>query len=164
MNHVIDRSNGRRFPDPQLAAIARALSPGGADRVLFLYRGWLDAVDYDLLQECLERKGESPVRVLMDDIIVPGGPRWPRNLRRLIERTLASGGKVFISQVVLTPKRYAAMSYNDFFAPYVNPVYAARQEATLYRRVTSVLDNYRMEPSNLQLGSDRFLVIKRSND
>ena len=153
----IDRHNGARFPDPQLARIQQVVRP--QDELLFLQLEWIDQVDYDLLVNCLERAGRTNTVTLVEKYLTAKTLSWEVPAAYDINAVLNRGGRVYVSDLVFRPALYDDLAGDGAFSPYSITANQAIQGPALSERVQQFFQRYHREPSELQLGTDHFWVI-----
>jgi len=155
--HRADQHNGARFPDPQLARIRQIVRP--QDELLFLQPAWIDQVDYDLLQNCLELGGRTNTITLVEKYLVASPLNWEVPLAHEINAVLNTGGRVYISNLVFRPEFYEDLAGEGAFSTYSIEANHAIQGPELFERVQQFFQRYPREPAELQIGADHFWVI-----
>lgn len=157
-NHAADQHNATRFPDPQLSQIHQQVQP--RDRLVFMQRQWVDQVDYDLLTECLAWENFTNVTTLVERYLAAPTPNWETAARQEFDGVLRAGGKIFVSDLVFNLQTYQSLANDGLLAAYSIDVYRAIQGPDLYQRVQVFFAAYDRQPAELQLGADRFWLIR----
>ena len=161
-DHRVDRQNGARFPDPQLARIRQVVRP--QDELVFLQHEWIAQVDYDLLANCLECEGWTNITTLVEKYFATRLPNWEVSAAAKINATLKNGGRIYISDLVFRPAMYDDLAGEGAFSTYIVEANKSIQGPALAAQVQQFFRRYQCEPSDLQLGTDHFWVITgRSN-
>lgn len=161
-NRRVDRQNGTRFPDPQLARIRQVVRP--QDELLFLQRFWIDQVDYDLLVNCLEYEGQTNTITLVEKYLTASPLNWEVALAHEINTVLNKGGRVYISNLVFRPELYDDLAGDGAFSTYSIEANHSIQGPALFARVQQFFQHYHREPAELRLGADQFWVMTRRVD
>jgi hypothetical protein len=162
-NHDWDRIYARNFPEPLADAIEAQLGPG--DLIVVLgNRDWYGNMDYDLLFRLLEHRGETRNVAILNDLVMNKAAErpWAEALRERIERSLNAGARVFVATHVLNPAQYADLTdAGSPFAAYAKEQYAGLDGPTLHRQVEQVFAHYGLVPSDLRVGLDPYLELRR---
>ena len=161
-NRRVDRQNGTRFPDPQLARIRQVLRP--QDELVFLQQVWIDQVDYDLLVNCLEFEGRTNTIALVEKYLAASPLNWEVALAHEINTVFSKGGRLYISHLVFRPEFYDDLAGDGAFSPYSIEANHSIQGPALFARVQRFFQHYQREPAELQLGADHFWVVTRRVD
>ena len=123
-----------------------------------------DDADYDLLLACLSSEGWTNANALANNYFVTGPSDWETVLGQEIDNALKAGGQVFLSNFVFTPSAYENMSNEGPFSAFSTESFKTIQGPSLYERVSRFFSAYERSPSELQLGGDRFWVIRERKD
>src|SRR5438093_1325597 len=162
-NHDWDRIYARNFPEPLADAIEAHL--GSRDLMVVPgNRHWFGNMDYDLLFRLLEHRGETRNVAILNDLVMNKAAErpWAEALRGRIERSLDAGARVFVATHVLNPAQYADLTdAGSPFAAYAKEQYAGLDGPTLHRQVEQVFAHYGLVPSDLRVGLDPYLELRR---
>jgi hypothetical protein len=163
-NHNVDRVYSRNFPPPLLSSVEQQVGRGD----IFVVLGndqWYGGMNYDLLFQCLEHSPRNPGLAILNDFVIPAGSRsWREKLRRKIDSTLDSGGRVFVAGHVLDSSSYEDLAARDDpFTEQINEQYLGLDGPALYRQVRQLFDSYELEKSQFRIGIDEYFTVHRKS-
>src|SRR5262249_4476056 len=158
-----DRIYARNSPEPLADAIEAQLRPGDL-LVVLGNRDWFGNMDYDLLFRLLEHRGETRSVAILNDLVMNKTTErpWAEALRGRIERSLDAGARVFVATHVLDAAEYSDLTgAGNAFAASANERYGGLDGPPLHRQVEQVFAHYELVPSDLRVGLDPYLELRR---
>ncbi len=162
-NVATDRDLSRNFPEPLVASIERYVGPHDIF-IVFGNDEWFGNVNYILLFNCLRYLGNERGVAIFNDYIVPAptSASWQRSFGDKIDSTLDSGGQVFLAAHVFDHETYMDLSLaDDPFNEQVNTQYLPVDGLGLERDIQRFFANYKLEGSDLRVGSDSYFRVRR---
>jgi hypothetical protein len=157
-----DVAYSRNFPEPALASIGEHVH----DHDLLITLGnqdWYGDVDYEVIYMSLAHTPmKNRAMAILDDFVVPDGPKWRDNLRNRIDSTLNSGGHVYVAGHVFDPETYSDIaSIGDPFSAYVHTPYLRIDGPSVYSDLEKIFANYNREETDLEIGDDDYFELRR---
>jgi hypothetical protein len=160
-NYQFDRYYEKGAPAKVIPQILSELS--AKDRFIVISRGRPRNTDYDLIGGLLPGVGRSNEVCLMEDfILAQNGVSWEDRLSRWMEQTWREGGKIYFAAEMQDEDAYDI--FGGMISSYEIEKYRNSGGPLLHQSVGAFLRGYKLEPSSLQLGDDRFFEVKPPRD